>query len=74
MRYDENAPATRKDVQLLVEYFGQLYVANRRWKEEIVQEVKVIAESIRHAGPTSSPSLTEQTDDAVQPMGQFRDP
>lgn len=71
MRYNENAPATRKDVQLLVEHLGQLYVANCRWKEEIAHEIKVLAESIRPAGPANSPVLTEQTDVKMPPMVQL---
>jgi hypothetical protein len=55
MAHDENAPATKKDVQLLMQEMGKLYekisklyVANERWKEEIVHEFKVVAENIRH--------------------------
>jgi hypothetical protein len=59
MKHDENAPATKKDVQLLMEEIGKLYVANERWKDEIldkneawkdeiVHEFKVVAEDLRH--------------------------
>jgi len=70
MRYNENAPATRKDVQLLIEHIGQLYVANRHWKEEIVQEVRCIAATIRHDTREHSLPGSEQDENPTQPMSQ----
>jgi hypothetical protein len=49
MTYNPYAPATKHDVQLLVEHLGKLYVANREWKEEIVREVRRAAREIQPA-------------------------
>jgi hypothetical protein len=62
MRYDENAPATRKDVQLLINHIGSLYLANRQWKEEIVQEVKASAQALRRDLPGAVHQKTDPDD------------
>lgn len=37
---DPTAPATKQDIALLMEEMGKLYMANAKWKEEILGELK----------------------------------
>jgi hypothetical protein len=48
MPQDENAPATKKDVQLLMQEIGKLYAACDGWKDEILHEFRIVVEDMRH--------------------------
>ncbi len=63
MPKDDQAPATKKDVKMLMGHIGRLYDANERWKNEIIHTVDgkiedseertkryfdVVVEDIRH--------------------------
>lgn len=76
---DQNAPATKADIQFLTEQFGLLldradrtdgHIDDLRsemkaWKEEIVHEFKVIAEDLRHDLIGSHKDKIEQHEDRL---------
>src|SRR5437588_7572139 len=45
-------PATKEDIQMLMEQIGRLYDANEHWKDEVIEETKrhfdLTVETIRH--------------------------
>jgi len=47
-----SSPATKDDIQALMEQIGRLYDANERWKGEVIEETKrhfdLTVETIRH--------------------------
>lgn len=49
---DDTTPATKADIQMLMDSIGKLYDANERWKDEVMSDVKrhfdVVVEQIRH--------------------------
>jgi len=55
----DNAPATKLDIKMLMDEIGRLYDANLKWKEEIIEKMKkwkfeierhfdVVAENMHH--------------------------
>lgn len=59
MAVQDQSPATKQDILMLMDELGKLYQANERWKNEILdadekwkeelkQHFDVIAENIRH--------------------------
>jgi hypothetical protein len=45
---DETTPATKADINLLMDEMSKLYVANEQWKDEIVRHFDVVAENIHY--------------------------
>jgi gas vesicle protein len=39
---DNQAPATKADIQMLMDSIGNLYDANKRWKDELKQEMNEV--------------------------------
>ncbi|MCF7845149.1 MAG: hypothetical protein K9M03_04975 [Kiritimatiellales bacterium] len=48
MAQDNTAPATKKDIKILMDEIGKLYDANLKWKEEITRHFDVVAENMHH--------------------------
>ncbi|MBI3332038.1 hypothetical protein HYZ99_03710 [Candidatus Peregrinibacteria bacterium] len=63
---DNTSPATKQDVQILMEGISNLYAANQRWKDEIIHEFKVVAEDIRHDAMGAQKDRIEQHDDRIK--------
>ena len=68
MHYNPYAPATKHDVQLLIDHLGKLYVANREWKEEIVREVKRVGQDPQPSGHGEFGDTEERPQERRQPM------
>ncbi len=48
VKKDDQFLATKEDISMLMEQFGSLYDANKRWKDEIIHEFHLVAEDIKH--------------------------
>jgi len=48
MSDDQQAPATKADIALLMGEFGKMYDAQERWKTELKEHFDLVAENIRH--------------------------
>ena len=48
MAEDSNAPATKKDIQIIMTELGKMYDAQERWKTELKEHFDLVAENIRH--------------------------
>ncbi|MBI5793988.1 hypothetical protein HZA87_02785 [Candidatus Uhrbacteria bacterium] len=45
---DDQSPATKSDIRILMDQIGELYDANKRWKDEILHFFDIRLEDIRH--------------------------
>jgi len=45
---DPQAAATKRDIAMLMDEIGKLYVANQKWKDEIMNHFDVVAENMHH--------------------------
>ena len=45
---DEQIPATKADIQMLMDSIGKLYDANVFWKEELKDHFDLVIEDLRH--------------------------
>lgn len=48
MADQDQSPATKQDIRLLMDEIGKLYQANEKWKEELKQHFDVVAENLIH--------------------------
>ena len=44
----DTSPATKADIEALMDSIGKLYDANERWKDEIIQHFGIAVEHLRH--------------------------
>ena len=65
---DDTAPAKKADIKAIMDSIGELYDANQRWKDEILEETKrhfdVTVEQIRHDLEGANKDKIEVLDDA----------
>lgn len=67
---DNTAPATKADIQMLMDAIVNLYDANARWKEEIKKEVTehfdLVAENLQHELVSAHREKVELLDETVR--------
>lgn len=69
-KQDNHAPATKADIQMLMEQIGMLYDANQRWKSEIMEHFDLTVENIRHDLQGARRDEIESIKDDVQRLKQ----
>jgi hypothetical protein len=47
MADDQTAPATKEDIQMLLEQFGKMYDVQERWKNELHKDMEIWKEELK---------------------------
>ena len=65
-----SAPATKADIELLMDSLGKLYDANERWKQQIIHETTrkfdLAVETVRREVPPAKSDQIEVLSDRIR--------